>query len=119
MEASAVSIPLTCKHCRAPVEVTYFYCPACGKKIKDKPVSVSFTAQLIAYAVSVFLPPLGLIYTVKYLKQSETKAKTIGWITLILTVISIAVTVKITMDMLAAINGITNMQMQDYSNLGL
>ena len=102
-----------------PVLETFFFCPSCGKKIREKPLSLSLMAQIAAYAVSVFLPPLGLIYTVKYLKQSETKAKTIGWITLILTVISIAVTVKITMDMLSIITGVINTPMTGFENLGL
>lgn len=119
MESSPVPNILTCGNCRTPVAETFFFCPVCGKKVREKPASVSLMAQLAVYAISLFLPPLGLIYTVKYLKQPEAKAKTVGWITLLLTVISIVITLKITMDLLTTIKGTINMQMPNYGNLGL
>jgi hypothetical protein len=108
-----------CRYCNCPIESTFFYCPVCGKKLKEPPVSTTILAQALAYCVSIFLPPLGLGYTFKYLKQSEPKARIIGWITLFLTVISIIVTLKLSLDLFSSMSNSINSQMQNYSNLGL
>jgi hypothetical protein len=118
----SASVPTFCSKCRfchSPAEEAFFYCPVCGKKLKEPPVSTSVLMQILAYAISIFLPPLGLAYTFKYLRQGQAKARVIGWITLFLTIISCIVTIKLTLDMMSYLTSSINSQIPNYSNTGL
>lgn len=87
---------LTCPGCRATSPPTYFYCPFCGRKLREKPLSTSVTAQIVLYLESSLLPPFGLFPAVKYLKQADEKSKIIGWVAVMLTAISLMLTIYIT-----------------------
>lgn len=80
---------MTCPFCAAPVGESNYFCANCGKKLKEKPVSTSFTALVGLYLVSVFLPPFGLGLTIRYLKSTEPTAKTMGIISLLLTILAL------------------------------
>jgi len=60
---------------------------------QEKPLSTSLTKQLLIYLLSVSLPPLGLWPAVRYLRQKDEKAKKIGLVAILLTLVSIAVTI--------------------------
>ncbi len=79
---------MNCPFCQTPVEATFFFCPTCGKKIREKPISTGIWPQLGLYALSLLLPPLNLPLTIRYLK-APGNAKTIGIISLILMCISL------------------------------
>lgn len=79
-----------CKYCHFPLEEKFYFCPNCGKKIKEPPVTLM--QQIGVYALSIFLPPLGLWPGVKYLSQKDQKTRIIGIIAIILTIISTVVT---------------------------
>ena len=76
---------LRCPQCNSPVSPDVYFCPNCGKKLKNPPPSTSFRAQLGVYFVSLFIPPFGLWYAYKYLKHGGSFQKKIGWISIILT----------------------------------
>lgn len=80
---------IKCKECGHEISDEALACPNCGKPQKDKPPSVSLSRQMVVYFVSLFLPPFGLWYVWKYLKQKDNKSKKIGIAALILTIISI------------------------------
>ncbi len=101
-------MPLICKHCGASVVAEDYFCPQCGKKLKNKPPSTSFLRQAIVYAICIFLPPLGLWPAVQYLRQKDETSKRIGIAAVILTVVSLAVTIWLTVDMLNSINATVN-----------
>lgn len=77
----------TCRNCHLPVLDTYHFCPNCGKKVNEV-MSVSIASQLKIYALSLILPPLGLWPGIKYLRSTDEKAKWIGIIAIILTILS-------------------------------
>ena len=79
---------LLCSSCRQTVSPEFFFCPYCGKKLKENPLSTSVFVQLGIYLLSVFLPPLGLWPGVKYVRSEDKKAKTIGMTAIVLTIIS-------------------------------
>lgn len=108
---------LTCKHCDFPITENFYFCPNCGKKVKDQPLSTSFGKQIYIYALSFFLPPFGLWPGIKYLLQRNTKARIIGIIAIALTIASIAIAFKITTDFLNSQVSIVNTQMQQLENL--
>ena len=83
---------LLCKYCNANITSLDFFCPNCGKQIKEKPVAVGVGTQIGVYFLSFFLPPLGLWPAIKYLRQEDTVSKRIGIIAIVLTVISVIIT---------------------------
>lgn len=88
-----------CPQCHLQVLQIFYFCPNCGKNLRPKPLSISLGKQIGIYLLSFFLPPLGLLPGFKYLFQEEAKAKLVGVIALILTIISIFVTVNLAMSL--------------------
>lgn len=78
-----------CKSCHNPLSSTYFFCPYCGRKVKEPPPSTSFGKQLGLYLFAVLVPPFGLIPGIKYMNQPDDKSKVIGLITILLTAFSL------------------------------
>ncbi len=103
-----VSSETTCPSCHSTVSVTSYFCPNCGKPLKDKLPVVSLSRQIIVYFVSLFLPPFGFWYAWKYLKQPDDKSKKIGIAAVILTIISVIVTIWFTKGFINLINQILN-----------
>lgn len=87
-----------CKYCSFIVFSNYYFCPNCGKKLHEPPLSTSIGKQIGIYTLSIFLPPLGLLPGIKYLFQKDNKAKIIGIITIILTIISMIITFQLTLN---------------------
>jgi hypothetical protein len=85
--------PLVCNACNASLQNTFFFCPNCGKKIKDPPVSTTIGKQIGIYLLSVFLPPLGFWPGVKYMLAPDKKAQMIGLVANVLTLVSTIATV--------------------------
>ena len=110
---------LFCPGCKQLIVVSDYFCPNCGKKIKDKPQSTSIPRQIFVYLLSFLLPPLGLWPAVKYLKQKEEKSRMIGFVAIILTVISIAITVWLSVGFMNVFNQQLNQQLNSNLNLSL
>ncbi len=85
--------PLTCPNCQLQLTDAVYFCPNCGKKIKEPPPSTSLWKQLSIYSISIFLPPFGLVPGIKYFLQKDQKTAMIGLIAIILTVISTILTI--------------------------
>jgi hypothetical protein len=82
-----------CKSCQNPIAPTFFFCPYCGKKLRQPPLSISVWKQINVYFISVFFPPFGLIPGIRYLRQSDSRSQMIGIIVLLLTGLSTLVTI--------------------------
>ena len=108
-------IELFCPSCKSVVKADANFCPVCGKQLKDEPIGAPFTKQAIVYFVSFFLPPFGLIYAVKYLKQGDYESRKIGFISIILTAISILAAIWMT---LGIVNSITQ-SFNEINSLGI
>lgn len=78
---------LLCKYCSHPVTPEEYFCPNCGKKIKDKPPATTAAEQAKVYIISLVFWPFGAIYIWRYLRQKDAKSRAIGWIALIITVV--------------------------------
>lgn len=106
----------SCPFCSFPIYSESFnFCPNCGKKLKEPPVTV--TRQIWIYAISIFLPPLGLWPGIRYLLQKDGKKKAVGFIAITLTIISTIITLWLT---IAVFNGAmlsVNSQLKSYQNL--
>jgi hypothetical protein len=95
---------LNCPNCNQNILVQDYFCPNCGKKLKDKPQPVTVGRQILVYLLSFLLPPLGLWPAVKYLRQKDDKSRMIGFVSVVLTIISIVITVWLTMGFVNAVN---------------
>ncbi|MBI1838863.1 MAG: zinc-ribbon domain-containing protein [Candidatus Colwellbacteria bacterium] len=88
-----VTLQKQCPKCKTEVSETAYFCSNCGQPLKSRPESTSIPKQILIYFVSFFLAPLGLVYTFKYLRQPDKKSKTIGAVSLALTIVAITATV--------------------------
>ncbi len=82
----------TCPKCHAKVELTDLFCATCGTNLKKAPLSTSLLTELMYYAGSILLPPLGIWWGIKYFKQGDPASKRIGMISIILTTLSFIIT---------------------------
>ena len=102
----------TCPSCRATITETEFFCPQCGKKLKDAPLGTSPGKQLLYYVLSILLPPIGLWWAIKYLRQNDPAAKRIAAVIIALTILSLAANIWAATGIYAAysrfINSFTN-----------
>jgi len=111
--------PKSCSKCKYIISDSFYFCPNCGKKLKEPPVSTTVLRQIYIYSLSILLPPLGLWPAVKYLRQKDRKAKIIGIVAIILTIISSIITTYLTINILnSEITAINNSQSQDLRSLG-
>jgi hypothetical protein len=108
-----------CPHCNTNVSEMDFFCPNCGKKLKEKTLSTSLMSQILIYCLSIFLPPLGLWPAVKYLKQPDSKSKNIGIIALVLTIVVSAITIYLCSSILDSFTTEFSNQMKVYQDLNL
>lgn len=106
-----------CPFCNSLVSDSFFFCPTCGKKLHEPPITLA--KQLSVYAISLLLPPLGLWPGIKYVIQKDEKTKTVGMIAIILTVISTIFTIWLFMNTLSSITSGINSPLQQYQNLGI
>ncbi len=115
LKTSLVLKNQTCPFCDNSVTPHDFFCPTCGKKIQEKPLSSSVLKQAGIYLISFILPPLGLWPGFKYLRQNDHKLKLIGIIAIILTVISLIITALVTVQIINTVNDQVNKQLQKFS----
>jgi hypothetical protein len=116
-ESQFIKPQLTCKYCQGNIDLTEYFCPHCGKKLKDPPLSTTLGRQIYIYLFSLLLPPLGIWPAIRYLRQGDEKSKKIGITALILTVISVVVTSWITVGLINSINKQFSTQLNDYQGL--
>lgn len=110
---------LQCKYCNFIVLNSYYFCPNCGKKLHEPPLSTTIGKQIGLYALSFFIPPFGIIPAFKYLRQSDQQSKIIGIIAIALTFISIIIAIQILQVFLSNPLGLnSSSNLQDLQNLG-
>lgn len=107
-EVAPSAVPLACPQCHQSIQPEWYFCPNCGKDLKAKPRSTTLLAQIGIYALSVFLPPLGLWPGIKYLREENPKGQQIGMIAIGLTVLSTIVTVWLMFSLVQSYVGTIN-----------
>ncbi len=81
-----------CKYCKNDLNESWFYCPTCGKGTMEKPPSTSIMKQILIYVVSFCFAPFGLGWAIQYMRSSDKKAKVVGLISLLLTILALLLT---------------------------
>jgi hypothetical protein len=117
---------LTCPVCHQPVLEEWYFCPNCGTKLKEPPLSITIGSQLSLYTISI-ITPIFMFLTVgswkgwKYFKSSDPRAKKIGIISIIImvlsTIILIWLTVYFTEQSMKGINSLTSGILSGSGNL--
>ena len=102
-----------CPYCFHTLSGGDYFCPFCGKQIKEKPVDTSVMKQVSVYLVSLLLPPAGLWPAFKYLKAKDPQAKKIGMVCIVLTIISILLSVYFLSAFVNSINTQITNQLND------
>jgi hypothetical protein len=92
------AFPGVCPVCHQPILAEYYFCPNCGAKINEAPLSTTAGTQAWVYAFSIILPMICFIFVtrwpgVKYYKSSDPKMHRIGQIAWALLIISTIVTI--------------------------
>jgi rubredoxin len=86
-------ISFMCPRCHFAVKPEYYYCPNCGAKLTEPPIGTGLVDQLLLYAFSIVLPWIAYLAItkwqgIKYLRAPDARAKQIGFIALVLLVVS-------------------------------
>ena len=87
-----------CPVCHQPVLPQHYFCPNCGAKIHEAPLSTTAGTQTWIYLFSVILPMICFLFVtrwpgVKYYKSDDPKAKLIGQVAWALLIISTIITI--------------------------
>ncbi len=78
-----------CPNCQHQILPEWYFCPNCGKMIKEKAPTITVAKQALIYFVSFFLSPLGLGWGLKYVRFKDTKTKIVGIVSICLTIASL------------------------------
>lgn len=84
---------ILCTGCHLSVFTDWYYCPNCGKTLKVKPIVVSIGKQIFIYLVSFFFAPLGLMWGIKYVRNSDKKTRIVGLVSIVLTLLALGLTI--------------------------
>ena len=98
------------------VKPTDYFCFNCGKNLKPKPLSTSLGKQILIYLESIFLPPMGFLWGIRYLRQKGSASKAIGIISIILTVVFLVLLIKFTNEFIKTINDQVSGQLRGIQN---
>lgn len=107
--------PSICPNCNEILLPGTNFCPKCGFQISQVSTAISIGRQIYIYVISLLLPPLGLIWTFKYLRHPTDQKKRIALIAAVLTVVSIIFSIWFTVGFFQGIQ----QQVNSYQNLGL
>ena len=107
---------VVCPKCHIAVKGTDFFCFNCGANLKPKPLNTTLPYQLLLYLGSIFLPPLGIIWGIRYLREVNTTSKIIGIILIILTLISLIVAIVLSINIINSVNSQVTKQLQMLNN---
>ena len=102
----------TCPVCHTVVRASDYFCFNCGKNLHEKPLSTSRTTEIMYYLGSLLLPPIGLWWGFKYLRQEDPDSKRIAYVCMAITVVSTIIAVRWTMQFMNGINAQVNQQLQ-------
>ena len=107
----------TCPQCHTAVRATDFFCFNCGKNLKPKPLATSLETLLPYYLGSIILPPLGLVWGIKYVRQQSRTAKIHGAVFIVITVIEVILLTVWTVNFVNTLQAQVNSQLNGLQGL--
>lgn len=112
-----IQTPVICPGCHVSVRPTDYFCSNCGKNLHPPPLSTSIGRQIYIYLGSVFLPPIGFLWGIRYLRQSDRKSRIVGTAAIVLTFLILYLAYIYTMQFLDSVKSQLNTQMQGIPGL--
>jgi hypothetical protein len=87
-----------CSYCHQPLLPQYYFCPNCGKKVNEPPLSLSVGSQVGLYFFSAVLPLICYLAIskwqgLKYLKSKDDKTQTVGAVACLILLVSTILTI--------------------------
>ncbi len=107
------NIPRFCPNCGQGINASDAFCVHCGKQLVDLPIGIG--KKIYMYAISILLPPFGIVYFFKYFRSQNPDLKKVGTISLILTIIATIATIWM---FVGFMQGVQN-SLSSYSSLGI
>ncbi len=86
----------TCKFCKSPTQESFYFCPNCGKKIKEPPFKFSLAKAITVIVAAFLIPPFGIIPGVKYFLKDDRRAQFVGLITIAVTILATGLMIIVT-----------------------
>jgi hypothetical protein len=102
-----------CPICHVTVRPSDFFCYNCGKNLHPKPLATDIATQILYYAGSIILPPMGFIWGIRYLKDKNTNAKIIGSILFLITIVELVFLTVLSVRLVNSINDQVNKQLEN------
>jgi hypothetical protein len=80
-----------------PMQPEFYFCPNCGKSLKEAPLSTTLATQTWIYALSIIMPIIAFLALhywpgIKYLRSGDEKMKQIGLVAIVLMALSTIIT---------------------------
>lgn len=112
-----IQTPVICPSCHLNVKPNDYFCFNCGKNLHPPPLSTSVGRQIYIYLGSIILPPIGILWGIRYLRQSDRKSKIVGTTAIVLTFLIIYLAYIYTMQFFEAVKSQLNSQTQGIPGL--
>ncbi len=116
---SASSGSATCPQCHVIVRSTDFFCYNCGKNLKPAPPSIAFEKLFMYYLGTILLPPMGIVWGIKYVKSENQNAKIHGMIMIVGTIIELILLTVWTVQFVNTVTSQVNGQLNGINGAGL
>ena len=105
---------IPCPNCKNQIDSNVFYCPICGKKVKEKSVGTGFWPMAGLFALCIVLPPLNIPLSFRYIRSTDPRVKTLGWVSIGIMVLSLIIITLATINIVNEVNRQVEEQMQMY-----
>jgi hypothetical protein len=106
----------TCPFCHFQLLQNYYFCPNCGKKINEPPITT--VKEIGVYLLSIFLPPLGLWPGIRCLFSKSQRTKKVGAIAIVLTILSTVITIWLSVAAFNSLSQSVSSQLNQVQNVG-
>jgi len=105
----------TCPVCHVAVRPTDYFCYNCGRNLHPALPSLTMATLIPLFLGTIFLPPMGIIWGFRYVKQEGMQYKTVGFAMMVITVIILIVAVRATFTI---VNTATSQMNSQLENIG-
>ena len=104
-----------CLKCHVIVKPTDYFCYNCGNNLKPVPPPISLVGQMTLYIKSTLIPPFGILWAIKYLRQDSGKSKIVGIVAIILTLTSLIISSILFKNFINNVNNQVNEQLNSFN----
>jgi hypothetical protein len=103
-----------CPVCHIAVRPTDYFCFNCGKNLHPKPLVLTPGKIASQFVGTLMLPPVGIIWGIRYLREPDRKIRAFGIALMITTVAELIMLVIYTISTFNYINSQVNNQVQNF-----